>query len=323
VFRAGWRWLCWCGTLSGPGHLPPARSRRPQPANPMQSDRMFLTTAPGRVFAFGLLLIASLLVYRAEFNALARLALNDDRYTYVAAVPLASFGLLLLKRKAILSASRYCLSLGMPLLAAGIAIATVHDLSTAIFGIVIIWMAGFILVFGPAAFRIGRFPVLLLFLTIPIPAPALDRITTALQDSSAYMSAILFKALRVPVLRQGLVFSLPGFDIQIAPQCSGIRSSMALVIASGLAAYLFLRTTAHRLLLVLVTVPLVIFKNAVRIVTLSTLALYVNQGFLHGSLHHYGGLCFSLLDLAIVAPLLLQFHKRESRTLAPWQNALQ
>jgi hypothetical protein len=64
---------------------------------------------------------------------------------------------------------------------------------------------------------------------------------------------------------------------------------------------------------VFVTVPLVILKNAIRIVTLSTLALYVNQGFLHGNLHHYGGLCFSVLDVAIVVPLLIQLHKSETR----------
>jgi exosortase len=187
------------------------------------------------------------------------------------------------------------------------------QLSAVICGIVIIWLAEFVLFFGSKAAGIAIFPLALLFLAIPIPSAALDRVTVALQNSSASMSAILFRAIGVPTLRQGLIFSLPGFDIQIAPQCSGIRSSISLVIASGLAGYLVLRNTAHRTLLVAVTIPLVILKNAIRIVTLSTLTLYVDQGFLHGNLHHYGGLCFSLLDLVIVVPLLLQLHKSEER----------
>jgi exosortase len=288
------------------------------------------TSIPVRVLWILLSLFASAVLFHSELAALFNLSLNDDRYTYAAVVPFVAVGLVLLKRKEILATAHYCFGLGIPLLTAGVALEALarmrsphtQDLSAAICGIVILWAGGFLLLFGPKAFWIARFPLALLFLAIPIPSPALDQVTLALQDSSAYMSSILFRALGVPILRQGVIFSLPGFDIEIAPQCSGIRSSMALVIASGLAAYLFLRTAARRLLLVSVTVPLVIFKNAVRIVTLSTLALYVNQGFLHGNLHHYGGLFFSLLDLAVVIPLLLHFHKSEAGGRAPSPNAV-
>jgi exosortase len=282
----------------------------------MWVDRMSLSGIARRLFGFAFLIVASAVAFHSELAALANLSFNDDRYTYVAVVPFVVIGLLLLKRRALLDASRYCVSVGLPLLVAGVVIAgtaQTQNLSAAIAGIVTVWVAAFVLLFGPEALWIARFPLILLFLAIPIPASAMDRVTTFLQNSSAYMSAILFRAIRVPILQQGLIFSLPGFDIQIAPQCSGIRSTVSLVIASGLAGYIFLRTAMHRLLLVLVTVPLVIFKNAVRIVTLSSLALYVNPGFLRGNLHHYGGLCFSVLDPAVVVPLLLYLHKSEAR----------
>jgi exosortase len=180
-------------------------------------------------------------------------------------------------------------------------------------GIVLIWIAGFVLIFGLHAIIVAGFPFGFLLLMIPIPAPALKHFVSFLQYSSAYMSGLLFRAFRVPALPQGLTISLPGIDIEVAEQCSGIRSSIALVLASGLAGFVLLRGSLNRLFLVFITLPIVVFKNAVRIVALSSLALYVDRGFLFGRLHRYGGLCFSFLDLAIVVPLLLQLHKSEAR----------
>jgi exosortase len=186
------------------------------------------------------------------------------------------------------------------------------NLSVTVCGIVLIWVAGFVLILGLRAVVEASFPLGLLILMIPIPVPAINHFVSTLQYSSAYMSGLLFGALRVPSFRQGLIISLPGFDIEIAEQCSGIRSSIALILASSLAGYVFLQGALNRLVLTSITVPVVIFKNAVRIVSLSSLALYVNKGFLSGNLHRYGGLCFSLLDLAIVVPLILRLHKSEA-----------
>ena len=148
---------------------------------------------------------------------------------------------------------------------------------------------------------------------IPIPTAALDNTVLALQEGSAIATYALFKLLRVPVLwQQHFKFVLPGVEIEIAKECSGIRSSLSLFITSILAGYLFLQSTWRRLFFSLFTIPVVIFKNAVRIVTLSCLGVYVDPGFLHGRLHHYGGLPFSLVSLAILVPLLFALQKGET-----------
>jgi hypothetical protein len=58
----------------------------------------------------------------------------------------------------------------------------------------------------------------------------------------------------------------------------------------------------------------VIFKNAVRIVTISLLSVYVDDRFLYGRLHRYGGLPFSIVGLALLAPMLLILMRTERRT---------
>jgi exosortase len=174
-------------------------------------------------------------------------------------------------------------------------------------------MAGFILWYGFRSFRAALFPWCFLLLIVPIPPVFLDKIVVALQKGSAEISFILFKAAGIPVLRQGLTFSLPGVDVEVGKECSGIRSSVSLLIASILAAHVFLRATWRKVCLCLLTVPVVIFKNAVRIVAISWLGLYVTREFFRGKLHHqYGGLLFSLLSLAMQISLLFMLQRSET-----------
>ena len=186
-------------------------------------------------------------------------------------------------------------------------------LSVSVLAIVLIWLAGFVLCYGTRCFRGALFPLLFLFLMIPFPTVLTENIVLALQKGSAVMTYALFKLLGVPVYWQRFKFLLPGVEIEIAEECSGIRSSMALLITSMVAGHVLLLSNWRKLIFSLFTVPVVIFKNAVRIVTISCLGIYVNAGFLHGKVHRYGGLFFSLISLAILVPLLLALQSKERR----------
>jgi exosortase len=182
--------------------------------------------------------------------------------------------------------------------------------------VVLAWGAAFAFCYGTRAFRQALFPLGFLLLVVPLPETALAAITRFLQTASADMTHSLFQLVGVPVFREGLEFSLSNVRIEIAEECSGIRSSTALLIAGAIAAYLFLRSVWARSILILLVIPTLIVKNAVRIVTLSTLASYVDPNFLHGSLHHRFGSVFSLVALALIVPSLLLLQKMERRMSA-------
>ena len=134
----------------------------------------------------------------------------------------------------------------------------------------------------------------------------------------------MFRLLGVPVLRDGFVLMLPGVSIEIAKECSGINSSIALLIIMLLVAHETLHSTWRRVLLVLITIPLSILKNAIRIVTLTMLATHVDPGFLNGRLHHEGGFVFYLISLALVYPIwkLLQKTEKPRSIPSPPQEVL-
>jgi exosortase len=272
-----------------------------------------------RIVLYALLVAVTAVIFRLSLETLFRLALDDERYSYIVLLPPITLALVLLRRRVIFSAPEFCPAIAIPLGALGVWMflklhpaSNSSELTATIFGVAAIWILGFVFLFGIRSAAAACFPLGILFLIVPPPPPAMSHVAALLQQGSAYSSSVLFGLFHIPAMRQGMVISLPGFDIEVAEQCSGIRSSIALTLASGVASWILLKSVANRIVVVLITVPIVIFKNAVRITTLSTLALYINRGFLFGRLHRYGGLPFSLLDLAIVVPLLLLLRKSEA-----------
>jgi exosortase len=191
------------------------------------------------------------------------------------------------------------------------------QISLLVLGFVLVWAGAFGIFFGENAMRKASFPLLFLLFAIPIPAPLLSDIIVLLQKGSAEAVSVAFRIIGVPAVRHGFDFALPGITIQVAEECSGIRSTLALVMTAVLAGHLWLRSFPRTLPLCIATVPISIAKNALRIAVLSWLAIYVDPQFLLGNIHHqYGGILFfgfGLLAMGITLVLLQRLRFRH-----PW-----
>jgi len=269
-----------------------------------------------------LLILLSLILFEKTFVSLLNLALQSERYTHIILIPVISLCLIFWDRRSIFRKTSYCPRIGLPLIILGIvsyysAATAGSPLQITATAVILTWTAGFILCYGTNAWLAARFPLLFLLLMIPLSSNFMDSASATLQYGSAEVTAVLFGLSGIPVFRQGFTFALPGVSIEIAEECSGIRSSIAFVITSLLAGHIFLQSKWNKLILVLLTIPITIFKNAVRIVVLAGLGVYVDRDFLHGDLHHSGGSLFSLIGLAIFLPLLGLLYKSEARTLSP------
>jgi exosortase len=271
---------------------------------------------PKRYLLLSVLLIAGLLVFWHSLASAFSLAIHDDRYLQVLIAPLLAAFLIFWNRKAIFPRVRYNLPAGIPLLVAAVLSGIVfqsHSLPLAIFAITVTVLSAFLLCFGAESFRAALYPLCCLFLMVPYPAAWMDRVATGLQYGSADVSYLLLRVTGVPVFRHELVFSLPGLDFQVAPECSGIHSSLALLMVSLIAAYLCLQSGWSRAALILLTVPIALVKNAARIVVIAILGAYVDRIYIDGPLHHkYGGLVFSVLGaiLFVLALVGLQHLER-------------
>ena len=257
----------------------------------------------------------------------------DPLYSHIPLIPLISLYLLFEKRKAIFGGVSSSYKGGIPFLALAIVLFWIGNritginqndyLSVMMLGAFTWFIGSFILVYGIGAFKKGAFSLLFLVFMIPIPTIILDPFILFLQVCSAHVSFAVFKLLGVPVFREGFLFSLPGVTVEVAKQCSGIRSSLALFITSILAGYLFLQTGRRRVLFALSVFPITIFKNALRIVTVSLLASYVDLVFITDHwIHSSGGVPFFVVALITLVPVLWILRRGEGKEDSPEAMAI-
>ena len=247
---------------------------------------------------------------------------SNSHASQILVVPFITAWLLWLRRKTVFQNSRVSIRSGTAVMAlgglllvfgkTGAAQLNANDhlsLMTAAF--VVLWVGGFLLIHGTAAFRKALFPLLFLFLAVPIPTAVLDWLIGILQAGSADMAYGLIRLSGTPVYRDGFIFKMPDLVIEVAPACSGIRSAIAIFISGLVAGHLFLRSTWKKLLLLSVAIPVLFFKNAVRIAVLSVIAVRWDKQVLTSSLHHDGGVLFFGLGLCLLCPVLVRLIKSE------------
>jgi len=169
----------------------------------------------------------------------------------------------------------------------------------------VLWWGSHLLLFGRQAFRNARFPMLFLIFAVPLPTVVIEGIIKTLLSASAAVTGILFTGLGVPFVREGSVFHLPGFGLEVASECSGIRSTLALLITSVLAGQIFLRGPLKKIVLAAAVFPVSVFKNGVRIITLYLLSYFVDMRIIDGGfLHRSGGFLFFGLGLVVLGYIL-------------------
>ena len=234
-------------------------------------------------------------------------------------VPLLSAYIVYLKRW-VFSEAHFSFFPGLSLLVtAALLLWTAHShirgddirLAVQVVALVLLWISGFILFYGVSVARAAAFPLLFLFLMTPLPDFVIDKAIFSLQAGSTIVATWLFRLLKVPAWREGFILHLPSINLEVAKECSGIRSSVVLLITTLLVGQFVLRSFWGKSLLVLSIVPVVILKNGVRIVTIALLTMYVDRRFLHGWLHQSGGIVFYLLGLLTLVPILILLKRVE------------
>ncbi len=257
------------------------------------------------------------------------ISFRSDYYSHIPLIPLVSAYLLYQRRKILLDGAEYEPRWGCPIATTGLLLYGAgmwgpgfekHDASSfMIFSSLLFLFGSFVLFYGTRAFKQSVFPFLFLLFMVPIPSALMDRIIYFLQIGSAEMTDVIFSVSGIPYLREGLVFRLPGFSIEIAKVCSGIRSSLALAITAVLAAHFFLQEYWQKAVLAVLVVPIVLIKNGIRISVLTFLGMYVDQRILiDGFLHRSGGFLFFIPALGLMGIILwllrkVRFHRRDAK----------
>ena len=277
--------------------------------------------------AFAFLCAVSILFWWHPLVTTLRFALTNDAYTHIFLIlPLSAALIYMDSKYQDTKARRIDLQpsarIGATLLLLAMVIgsyarwgigATPDDvrLSLGMLALVTWWIASVLVCFGARTFKSFMFPLCFLFLMVPIPAFSLRWIVEFLQQQSALAARLMFRAVGVPVTQDGIMLSIPGLDIEVARECSSIRSSLMLIVTTMVLAHLFLRSWWRKALLIAAAIPLSVAKNGLRIFTIAELGTRIDPGFLNGKLHHSGGILFFGLSVVAVGAVLWVLRRTE------------
>jgi exosortase len=290
----------------------------------LQLEGAPLKTRSGQVrklwLLYALFSLVCLLLFWQPVETVAQLCLTNENASHIALIPLIAGWLLFTDRRKLspdkpdFAASLVAFLLALLLVflcSRSNALNASTKLAGYILALLLALTGGFAAIWGRVQLKKMWFPFVFLLFAVPLPDFLLSRIIYALQAGSAAITESIFDLTGVPALRQGFVFHLPRVSIEIAQECSGIRSSIALLILTVLVSHFAFRPFWKKAAFVCAGLAMMVIKNGIRIATLTLLAIYVDPGFLFGKLHRQGGFLFFLLGLALLLPVFWLLRRGE------------
>jgi exosortase C (VPDSG-CTERM-specific) len=274
---------------------------------------------PARLLIFAAFALLLAVCFLSAFKALASLALHDELHAHVFLVPFISLYILSIIRDQLPKTYPSSFPWAILALTVGVVFLIVASrwgtywLTASILSFLCFLAAGGFALLGKHWMKAAAFPFAFLIFITPLPEPVVQWLETASKLASAECASFFLHLTGIPVLRDGTIFQLPGITLEVAQECSGIRSSLVLLIASILASYLFLKRPSHRLILVLIAIPLGALRNGFRITVIGLLCVQFGPQMIHSIIHKRGGPVFFVLSLIPLIAVLWVLRRNEAR----------
>jgi exosortase len=265
--------------------------------------------------------ILTVLLYGNVLVDLAAEWWNNPDYGHGLVVPLFAAYAIWRDRHRIASTPLAPSNLGLAVIAAALAMFLTGIIGLELFltrSSLVVLLAGMVLFLaGRRMLRVLAFPLAYLLLMIPLPALVFNQITFPLQLVASRLAASGLHLIAIPALRQGTLLSVPGYNMEVAQACSGIRSLLSLIALVIAFLYLGERRPWIRGAMVAITVPVAVIGNALRVFCAGWLGFLGGRGLADGFLHLFSGWVIFVSATA----LLFWTHGMLSRAAAGRESA--
>lgn len=256
-----------------------------------------------------------------------RFALQSNLYSHVILIPVVSAYLIWIRRDQLVEQGRPLLPVwGIAAAIAGLALAAVYlglprsspaeiqnAVAAAMYAFALLVGAAALLLFGRQTLKVIAFPLVFLIFLAPFPLPVEETFEGFLQHYSALAAHGMLSATGMPVYRDGTYFRLPGFSMYVAPECSGIHSTIALFLTSLVGGQLLLRSPWRRTILAAVVLPIALARNGLRVFVIGELCVRIGPEMIDSFIHHHGGPIFFALSLIPFSLVLFWLVKGDRR----------
>ena len=184
-------------------------------------------------------------------------------------------------------------ALGIPILTLGMAMLVIGSVGAELFvqrvSFIVMITGLTMLILGKRILFTLSLPIVFLLFMIPLPAIVVNTIAFPLQIFAAQSASFCLFNLGIPVLREGNLIFLAGTTLEVAEACSGLRSLVALLALGTVYGYFSQRQMWKRWALVVLSIPIAIVANALRVTGTGVLANYWGTEAAEGFYHTFEG----------------------------------
>ncbi|MCP4566923.1 MAG: exosortase/archaeosortase family protein [FCB group bacterium] len=236
-----------------------------------------------------------LLIYFPVLSGLVTEWYNDDNYSHGFLIPFIS-GYLIWKKRARLKEliNPAGDNTGLPIFLAGMAL---FVLSTAAAEYFTLRLSLIITLYGLVWYLLGRrvaiaawFELLFLVFMIPLPYVIYYAATFPMQLFATKVTVKILNMIGMTAVRQGNIIHLPGYSLEVAEACSGLRSLISLLALGAVYARTTQKGLPRQIILFLSTIPIAVGANIFRILFTSVGAYTISRELAEDFLHELSGM---------------------------------
>lgn len=151
--------------------------------------------------------------------------------------------------------------------------------------------------------RIVWFPVLFLGFMMPLPSTVFDEISQPAQEWSTIIANVLLKTIGYETHRVGNVIYIPGgFDLDVGVPCSGFKMLVSMATFAFFFAYYIRVDLWRQVVLVLLSLPLALVINGLRIALIGVVGSKFGEEAGYG-FHDWSGYLVLVVAFAVLFQL--------------------
>ncbi len=173
---------------------------------------------------------------------------------------------------------------------------------------------------GPVVFRRLWMPLLMLIFAVPLPTFFNSALSLQLQLVSSQIGVWIIRAAGISVLLEGNVIDLGSYQLEVAEACSGLRYLFPLMTLGFIVAYLFRGPMWKRISIFLVTIPITVLMNSLRIGFIGITVDRWGRAMAEGALHDFEGWVVFMASTAVLI-LTAVVLTRVGRSRTSWAAA--
>jgi exosortase len=246
-------------------------------------------------------------VYAPIFPKLVHEWTAFDNLSHGFAVPFIAGYLVWTRRREIAGVTPTGSWLGLPIVAAGLALHVAGTLGGESFlariSLPVTLLGAVGLASGWAVTREMAAGIGYLFFMVPPPYIILKDLTDRVRLFDATVTAWVLPWLGVPVLQEGYLLHLPNMTLEVADVCSSIPAIVSFLALAAALGYVNRRRGRAQVILILSAAPLGILSNIIRIILTATAAYLFGRIALDNVIHMWSGTTVFLMTLGLLLVL--------------------